>query len=469
MPVLGGDAGTVESGGADITEGGSAGAEGGSSGAPPEAGAQSQTGGAPSEGGVSSGGTPPTNGGGPEYGGAPVYGGAPTYGGTGTGGDPGVGGYPVCWDGVIEGNSLAVDTRVTSDRYTPSCAIGSAQDAVYQWTAPFTDYFTFDSAGSSFDTVVAVYSGDCPGSEIACSNDFNATPQGRAVASVQQGQPYLVVLSGNSGENGSGSLSIAEVTCPAATLSAATGTYTTVGGSQNHAPPCYNTSITDQPEKAFRFTAPSAGLYRFAATSVAFAPVLSLYDGPVCGGTLLGCNYNVGSEGAYPAEVTRYLTAGQSVTLIVEGENAAGSFDLSYEKLVDNMVDGCANLPQLGSGASGIISTSTHTHEIGGSCNWAGSAGGGYNEARFQFTVNQTDPANRCGVSVTFGTLGGTVIVLPGNQCAGPELVCRLYEPSGDDVLVSFGQADNGVYTLIVDATAFMSMDQEFTVTSTCD
>lgn len=60
------------------------------------------------------------------------------------------------------------------DEITPSCApdVGG-EDVIYSWTSPETALYTFDTAGSTFETVVAGYIGTCgdPAAQIGCDSN----------------------------------------------------------------------------------------------------------------------------------------------------------------------------------------------------------------------------------------------------------------------------------------------------------
>ena len=254
------------------------------------------------------------------------------------------------------------------------------------------------------------------------------------------------------------------VSCPSADLTGQPlpATLSTVGGPTDHEPRCVGQDISPQPEKTVRYVADSAGLYRFSASSTDFRVVLSLYDGEICGGEYLQCNYGQIGSGAYPAEVTRYLEAGQAVTVVVEGEEAAGTFDLDIEP-IDSTAGGCTEPAELGAGTSAVIEW-VPTHEVSSSCSWAGNGLGSYPEHVYRFTVNESPASGGCTVSLVPVNGEVRMYVMEGDQCAGPEFDC---DDSFDEFVFSNG--DNGVYTLVVENAGPFQGDAEYEVTSTCD
>src|SRR5262249_38869876 len=156
------------------------------------------------------------------------------------------------------------------------------------------------------------------GAELACNNNTATTPQSEIVSRFTQGERVLAVVDGNVGDQGTVAFNAERVTCPAIDLTGQPlpATLSTVGGSNTHTGPCGGANLI---ERTYRFTPTETGLYSITAQSTDFAPLLYVEQGPRCGGTLLGCNKGAGALNSYPAEVMRNLTAGQPVTITVDG------------------------------------------------------------------------------------------------------------------------------------------------------
>jgi len=391
-----------------------------------------------------------------------------TAGSGGTGGGAttgGTGGGSSCPAVVVEDNVASGQTATADDDLTPSCGSGESPELIFEWTAPYSEYFMFDSAGSDFDTVVTVLN-DCDGTELACNNTAaGSVPQGLAVAEVVAGETYWVAVEGANGETGEVNLTIAPVVCPSADLTGQPlpATFSTVGGTTNHEARCSGQDISSQPEKTIRYVPEMAGLYRFSAASSDVRVLLSLYEGAMCGGEYLQCSYGQVSSGAYPAEVTRYLEADQAVTLVIEGENGTGEFDVDIE-LIESNAGSCDDIPELGAGQSGTIDPDVDAHVVSTSCDWAGNSYGSYSEHLYRFTVNQPAGGSSCYVSLEESTGMIETYVLQGDHCEGSEWEC---EATSD--YHAFSRSDNGVYTLVIENRDPFQGAGTYTISSTCE
>jgi serine protease AprX len=95
--------------------------------------------------------------------------------------------------------ATAAGTVNTADPI-PSCAFERGNDSVwYQYVATFTGPLEISTFGSTYDTLVAVYSGTAApatGTEVGCSDDFAGSLSSRAVIPVVSGQTYRILISG---------------------------------------------------------------------------------------------------------------------------------------------------------------------------------------------------------------------------------------------------------------------------------
>jgi Stigma-specific protein, Stig1 len=223
-----------------------------------------------------------------------------------------------------------VVTSTTAGRssvFSPSCAAGaSSSEFVYSFTAPSAGVYTFDSAGSTFDTVLSVV--DASGcTEIACNDTAGAAA--RVSADLATGQTVFIVVDGAAGASGTFSLAITRPTppaCPAGSFGASvpqTLTGSTAGRPNSVVPAC---NATATPDAGYTFTASLAGDYVFDTFGSAFDTVLHVHNG-TCSGPSLGCNDDTTTE---QSQVTVTLAAGQAVVVVVDGFNGAtGAFTLN--------------------------------------------------------------------------------------------------------------------------------------------
>lgn len=94
---------------------------------------------------------------------------------------------------VVTGSTASADEATAS-----SCGGLGSPDYSYVWTPPADAVYRFDTAGSSFDTVVALFEDDCFGPELACNDDAGGTAAATS-AYLQAGQPVIIVVDGNDG------------------------------------------------------------------------------------------------------------------------------------------------------------------------------------------------------------------------------------------------------------------------------
>ncbi|MFN7146152.1 MAG: hypothetical protein ACK4YP_20440, partial [Myxococcota bacterium] len=112
-----------------------------------------------------------------------------------------------CVDAVLGsavGDAVATGTTAgEDDDFGGSCAGGSAGDVAYLWTAPATGTYTFDTAGSAFDTVLIAREPDCSGTELSCHDSVDGTDTSSAITlSLAIGQSVTLVVDGVDGASG---------------------------------------------------------------------------------------------------------------------------------------------------------------------------------------------------------------------------------------------------------------------------
>jgi hypothetical protein len=357
-----------------------------------------------------------------------------------------------------------------TDNFKLSCAQGSAPDVAFDWIVPATDYYSVNTAGSSFDTVLGVLLPTCSGktdggldagadggasNEIACNNDTATTSQSEIVRKFQKGDRVLLVVDGSVGATGNVVLSAEPITCPAADLSDQTlpATFTNAGalvddGSTTHDATCGGKT---KPTKAFRWAPKTAGLYRFTVTSAAFSPVLYAEDGARCGDPLLQCSK--GEKNGYPAEVTRWLEAGQPTTLIVDTLDTTGNFSLDAKLVTGQTCPSHAAVPLDG---TDITIVANAKEDLSPSCGQAGSilnwnVNGPYGTMSSPLKLS-VPLSGSCQMKITSADRNFIAYLVSGTKCDGPEARCTGATSSGPtwDVTWSLGYADSGDYVLVV-------------------
>ncbi|MBI5500229.1 MAG: putative metal-binding motif-containing protein [Deltaproteobacteria bacterium] len=96
---------------------------------------------------------------------------------------------------ITASGSFAGDTCSRAADYTGSCA-GGGPDLVYRLTSSTTRTVRASTVGgASWDTVLYVHSGSCPGTEVACSDDFSGV-QSQVDFTATAGVTYYVFVDG---------------------------------------------------------------------------------------------------------------------------------------------------------------------------------------------------------------------------------------------------------------------------------
>lgn len=103
------------------------------------------------------------------------------------------------------------DTTGEDDDLDPTCGGMGGNDHVIRFTAPADGAYIFDTAGSDYDTTLALFAACDAGSEIICNDDSPETPQSELQLDMTAGQTVYVVIDGFSGDTGLFVLNISEV------------------------------------------------------------------------------------------------------------------------------------------------------------------------------------------------------------------------------------------------------------------
>jgi hypothetical protein len=371
-----------------------------------------------------------------------------------------------CVDQNLEGAATGTTADAGND-FTASCATGTSPDVAYRFVAPAAGYYSFDTLGSSFDTVLSVFS-SCAGRELGCNQDAAGVPQSEVVVSLEKDEEVLVVVDGSVGDQGQYSLKVEPVSCPALDL---TGQpfpvdLSTVGQQDNFQPTCNDLAVEPGSlERTLRWVPETDGLYRFSVTTSSFRPTLSVFEGAKCGGRLLQCNYSV--PDGHPVEVTRRLEAGKPVTLIVDAIlDEPGAFSLDVQKLSD----ACPALPVLTEDKIGVtLDDGLGTNLLSSSCIPAGNQYNGANQPFEEHIYPINIPATGfTNCTYTFANMSGSYVayLLRGNACGGEELECF---QDGTEANFSFSTEDAGDYLLVIENTApFSGLSLTYDVTKLC-
>jgi len=89
-----------------------------------------------------------------------------------------------------------------------SCGGDEAEEAVFAWTAPSAGRYTFDLAGSGYDTVLYLRDGLCATRELECNDDSDESVQSSVTVTLRAGQQVTIVIDGYGGDTGTFELAI---------------------------------------------------------------------------------------------------------------------------------------------------------------------------------------------------------------------------------------------------------------------
>jgi len=231
----------------------------------------------------------------------------------------------------------------TSEISEPSHAGQPPSKSVwYSWTAPSSGSATIGTAGSAFDTVLAVYTGSSVGALTAVASNDNRTTgvtDSQVVFQAVAGTVYRVAVDGKSGAAGNltitGSVSGVTVANDAfASAVACTGTTfnmtgsnvgaTKEAGESSHAGQAGGKSIW------YYWVAPANGKLTLATTGSSFDTLLGVYTGSAVNALKAVASNDDVSRTDITSKVTFSATAGAKYWIAVDGYAAAsGSVKLA--------------------------------------------------------------------------------------------------------------------------------------------
>ncbi len=377
---------------------------------------------------------------------------------------------PACADRLIRELGTATGATTNAEgSFSLSCGPGISDDIGFYWVAEAAGYYEINTTGSSFDTALGLLSPACDGTELACNDEGGSPPRSEILRPFGAGEGVVIVVDGKSGSFGDVALNVNRITCPAIDLGLQPLPLasTTLDGSNNHTGRCGGEGL---PEKAYRWSAPAAGLYRFSVTSTVIEPALYVEQGPRCGGRLLGCNYG---SSLSPAAVVRRLAQNEVVTLIVDSANGAGAFTLNVEELSSAL---CPSLPPVSLDNDLVTGTLTpgDPSVLTGSCvpsEQSAQPNGAFALPEHTYPLT-TESGYGCSISIN-ADAPVTVYVLEGLQCGGAELVCQNFTAVGldQDVEIDLGDAFSGAsydYVVVVENTNPTAGAVNYTLFESC-
>jgi hypothetical protein len=364
---------------------------------------------------------------------------------------------------VISGASgtlTSTNTGATKEGGEPNHASNPGGKSVwYRWTPGVTGTTVIDTVGSSFDTLLAIYTGTDVASLtlLAANNDLSASVvQSRVLFSATAGTTYRIAVDGNSASSGSFTLHWTEVTgaplnndfSSAVTISGVSGSImgtninaTKQSSEPNHAGDAGGASIW------YKWTPASGGQVTFNTLGSTFDTLLGVYTGSAVGSlTAVATNDDV-SVSYSQSQVTFNAVSGTTYRIAVDGyAGDIGAVQLNWAQGVPS--NDFFATPIILSGPSGTINGSNFNASLElNEPNHAGEPGG--HSVWYRWTAPATGPivldtagsALDTVLAVYTGSLLQSLSLIASNHYAADSLTTRL----------TFNAIAGTVYSIAVD------------------
>ncbi len=314
------------------------------------------------------------------------------------------------------GTTTGSNVGATKEAGEPNHAGNAGGTSIwYRWTAPATGTATVDTIGSSFDTLLGVYTGSSVGSltTIASNDDCCSGSQSKVSFPAVSGTTYQIAVDGYNKATGSVTLDWSIVAGPANDMFAGAlplaGASGTAGGTNTNA-----TKEPGEPNHAgnaggasvwYRWTATAATPVSIDTSGSGFDTLLAVYTGSSVNAlTPVASNDDVSKKDA-TSKVTFTPVPGTAYQIAVDGYNkATGSITLHWSQNA-TANDMFANAQAI-SGSGGLVSgANTYATKEPGEPNHAGNAGGA--SIWYAWTAPATGTATVGTAGSSFDTLLG--------------------------------------------------------------
>ena len=265
----------------------------------------------------------------------------------------------------LQGDNLAIRSNnagATPEAGEPAHAgVTAATTLWWEWTATGSTPVTITTAGTGYDTLLAVYTGAALGSlaVVAANDNDGANLTSKISFSSQAGTTYQIAVDGRNGASGATFL-----TLNAAPSNDNFATPITLNGPSARVT-ATNTLCTREPGEPrilnntggtslwYRWTAPKGGRFQVSAYTVDFDPVLAVYTGASLATlSLVTAGDNTGFDGSQrPSLCTFNATAGTTYLFTLDAKPADGAGATNTGEFTLSLVD---SLWQASTGKSSV-------------------------------------------------------------------------------------------------------------------
>jgi hypothetical protein len=386
---------------------------------------------------------------------------------------------------VLSGSAGAVagdNSAATSEAQEPNHAndIGGAS-VWYQWKAPASGLFTFDTFGSNFDTLLAVYTGNAVNAltVVASSDNAKSSPQSRLAFDAKVDTTYYIAVDGKSNgvDQGTGRprsqagfilLNWNNLPAPAndnfasaQVITGASGNVTgrnTVagkeGGEPDHAAHPGGVSVW------YQWTAPTSGNFTFNTFSSDFNTLLGIYSGSELT-TLSPVSANDDAGASAQSRLTLNAAAGTVYYIAIDGSPGvpgsvtafSGNVVLSWFPETGITNDSFSLAQQLSGNAGTLAATNAGASKENGEPNHANDRGG--RSVWYSWTATSSGPV----LFTTSGSDFDTVLAIySGSTINGLTLVASNDDSSHSDNLTHI-LTSSLTFTAIAGSTYKIAVD----------
>ncbi len=96
--------------------------------------------------------------------------------------------------GGVTGTGVATGSNVGLCGFRTGSCGGDGAEITFEWTAPSGGTYTFDTIGTTYDTVLYVLDGTCGGTELGCNDDGTSGLTSEVTVTLTAGQTVIVVV-----------------------------------------------------------------------------------------------------------------------------------------------------------------------------------------------------------------------------------------------------------------------------------
>lgn len=262
----------------------------------------------------------------------------------------------------------------------------------WEWTAPASGTVTVSTAGSSYDTVLGVFTGTAVNAltPVAADDDDGSNVTSRLTFGAQAGVSYEIAVDGKNGASGLTLLNLG--TTPA---NDAFANPVTLTGESTHVT-ATNANCTREPGEPtilgfaggtslwYQWTAPRTAHFQVAAVSQDFDPLLAVYTGTSLSSlTLVSASDNTGADNSQTGSLCSIdATAGTTYRITVDSKSPStvGQFTLSlvdslWQATTDAEVTGAPAVAPDGTVYVGSIDHSIYAFAPDGTQKWSFATG----------------------------------------------------------------------------------------------